>query len=470
MINSFHFICIRYINLHTNNYIFFYNISNVIDFKQEGLTSNRNSAHQCWMLQCSKCRDSYTGNPIDGHQCYKQITVESKMCFDAKTIDECKKPTPLKNGQTTFFVIQPRFMNVDIRIIVDVTQGELNLYMSPQDDALVVETSPETSHHNIFFDGKYHWLSDSELIETINVAREKSSTSSFEGNSSYTGYSKRMKSDITHDCSPLNLNSLFVKDIHAKELSTYVTLTKCNTMLRVYNLKNRLVLTLPQHIHNLSTTRFYIALKAINGPATYGVVYFRQDQLHIDLFVFFSVFFSCFFLFLAVCVVVWKAKQAADIRRARLRHVVEMLHMAKRPFASVHLSVSNTGTPPRRRALRSTNSKHLSVNTHQSIRPIAVEPTVDNSAAVCTVFVRLPSNEKSSPTIALGSALVVMNTRQFPAYQRIPYIRRRRISNGLPGTSNQNMSDPSSPSHVRPQASIQLRMHRERNINLNQVI
>lgn len=89
-------------------------------------TSNRNSAHQCWMLQCSKCRDSYAGNPIDGHQCYKQITVESKMCFDAKTIDECKKPAPLKNGQTTFFVIQPRFMNVDIRIIVDVTSGELN--------------------------------------------------------------------------------------------------------------------------------------------------------------------------------------------------------------------------------------------------------------------------------------------------------------------------------------------------------
>lgn len=31
----------------------------------------------------------------------------------------------------------------------------------------------------------------------------------------------------------------------------------------------------------------------------------------------------------------WKAKQASDVRRARRRHVVEMLHMAKRPFASV---------------------------------------------------------------------------------------------------------------------------------------
>lgn len=46
----------------------------------------KNSAQLCWSVQCSKCRDSYAGNPIDGHQCYKQITVESQMCLDAKPI------------------------------------------------------------------------------------------------------------------------------------------------------------------------------------------------------------------------------------------------------------------------------------------------------------------------------------------------------------------------------------------------
>lgn len=452
------------------------------------------------MLQCSKCRDSYTGlytsidyyfqivlfiyfyttlnvsiagNPTDGHQCYKQITVESKMCFDAKTIDECKKPTPLKNGHTTFFVIQPRFMNVDIRIIIDVTQGELSLYMSPQDDALVVETSEENSHHNIYFDSKYTWFADynSELLEPISIARKPLSIltgQTFDGNFSFAN-NKRFLPDITHDCSPLNLNSLFVKDVHAKELSTYVTLNKCNTMLRVYNLKNRLVLTLPQNVHNLSATRFFLALKASNGPASYGLVFFRQDQLHIDLFVFFSVFFSCFFLFLAVCVVVWKAKQAADVRRARLRHVVEMLHMARRPFASIHLSVSTQFSTPqhtRRRALRGSSSKYLASNNLQNVRPIAVEPVADNSAAVCTVFVRLPGNGKSSQNISLASALVVMNSRQFPVYQRIPYIRRRRISSGLPG--NANTPGPSSPR--QPTVNQPHRVHRERNINMNQLI
>lgn len=85
-------------------------------------------------------------------------------------------------------------------------------------------------------------------------------------------------------------------------------------------MRNRLVLTLPQDRLNLIHTRFHIALKGtMSGPPAYGQIFFRQDQLHIDLFVFFSVFFSCFFLFLAACVVAWKAKQAADVRRARRR-------------------------------------------------------------------------------------------------------------------------------------------------------
>lgn len=258
----------------------------------------------------------------------------------------------------------------------------------------------------------------------------------------------------------MNLNSLFVKDVHAKELSTYITLHKCNTLLRVYSLKNRLVLTLPQNVHNLSSTRFFIALKAVNGPASYGLVFFRQDQLHIDLFVFFSVFFSCFFLFLAVCVVVWKAKQAADVRRARLRHVVEMLHMAKRPFASIQMCVAHTGTPAqvRRRALRGHASKHSLTNAFD-IRPIAVEPTADNLAAVCTVVVRLPGT-KSSTSVALASSLVVMNTRQFPVYQRIPYIRRRRISSGPTTSGSANTPAAMASPHARQAAINQQRLHR----------
>lgn len=51
-----------------------------------GLSSNKNSVTPCYMVQCSKCKEGYLGVPKDGHQCYKQLTVDSKMCFDAKPI------------------------------------------------------------------------------------------------------------------------------------------------------------------------------------------------------------------------------------------------------------------------------------------------------------------------------------------------------------------------------------------------
>lgn len=48
--------------------------------------SGKNSAQPCWMVQCSKCKEGYLGTPTSGHQCYKQMTVDTKMCFDAKPI------------------------------------------------------------------------------------------------------------------------------------------------------------------------------------------------------------------------------------------------------------------------------------------------------------------------------------------------------------------------------------------------
>lgn len=133
-----------------------------------------------------------------------------------------------------------------------------------------------------------------------------------------------------------------------------------------------------QEYHSLDTNRFYLVLQALDSEdsdkkVAYGIIFFRQDQLHIDLFVFFSVFFSCFFLFLAACVVAWKAKQAADVRRARRRHVVEMLHMAKRPFASVTLNLSARPKPRIRSA-------------HYDLRPVAVEPTGDSNQILFAGF------------------------------------------------------------------------------------
>lgn len=201
----------------------------------------------------------------------------------------------------------------------------------------------------------------------------------------------------------------------ADSLATFITLNQRNTFLILKNLSDRLVLTLPHDRHDLGSTRFYLALVATGPPyqAAYGTVFFRQDQLHIDLFVFFSVFFSCFFLFLAGCVVGWKAKQAADLRRARRRHVVEMLHMAKRPFASVNLLLQSSRHSP--------NHRRRSRYRHPG-GPVAIEPTEDGLAAVSTIFIRLPGGKNAPVRLALASSLIFL-PRQNPVNSR-PFLRR----------------------------------------------
>lgn len=65
-------------------------------------------------------------------------------------IDECKvKPKPLNPGQTVFYMVQPRFMNVDIRIMVDVTQGALDLFLSPHDNTFVVNLNSSTGYQEV---------------------------------------------------------------------------------------------------------------------------------------------------------------------------------------------------------------------------------------------------------------------------------------------------------------------------------
>lgn len=196
-------------------------------------------------------------------------------------------------------------MNVDIRVIVDVTQGSVDLHMSPNDSSFVVSVNSSTGAHNVELDPTYYKHEPFRKMPTFDEDEP-------EKPHMFWYYDKI---------------EYLLADYTAKDLATYVAIDRRNVLLRVRNLRNRLVLTLPHNIHDLAHTKFYIVVRSRHtddGSASYGVVYFRQDQLHIDLFVFFSVFFSCFFLFLAACVVAWKAKQAADVRRARRRHVVEV--------------------------------------------------------------------------------------------------------------------------------------------------
>lgn len=56
------------------------------DISCQTASSSKNSAQECWRYQCVKCKDLYMGDPRNGHQCYKTINIENKLCFDGKSI------------------------------------------------------------------------------------------------------------------------------------------------------------------------------------------------------------------------------------------------------------------------------------------------------------------------------------------------------------------------------------------------
>lgn len=84
--------------------------------------------------------------------------------------------------------------------------------------------------------------------------------------------------------------------------------------------------------------------------------------------------------------------------------MVEMLHMAQRPYSPVILDTT-LENPPELQSLKSGSRNKSSLSRKGNIAPVAIETTADGLAAVCTIFVRLPGHKRSP--LCLGSALIV---------------------------------------------------------------
>lgn len=310
------------------------NCSNNTETPRECLGKHVKGLPPCWQLQCARCKEYFLGLPTHGHQCYRHLFLDKDYCFDPETHDECSRfPSPLLAGRTVFFAVQPRYMNVDIRVIIDVTSGSIDLYMSSKEDTFIVDVNKTTSHHQVWLDSHYELLSGDKIPSNMILVKQ-----SYKTNDSDFG------TLLTYQ-TPYKLR---VRSSEPSRLITHVTLEDSNELLLVPGLKNRLVITIPQELHDLRSKRFYLILKG-STSTTFGAseestgnLFVRQDQSRIDLFVFFSVFFSCFFLFLASCVLFWKIKQAFDLRTARRLHVAEMKHLASRPFATVPILIPIT--------------------------------------------------------------------------------------------------------------------------------
>lgn len=268
----------------------------------------------------------------------------------------------------------------------------MDIYFSSRDDTFLVNVDQSTGYHDVKLDPSYP---------------------------SYVTLDRRRR-----DLHVFPAMQNVVREVEAKSINTFITVHNSDTVLVIRKLSGRLVITLPNEKLNLKTTRFYMVFCSKGGGirnVTFGNLYFRQDQPHIDLFVFFSVFFSCFFLFLAMCVLLWKTKQGFDARRSRQQRAREMLHMASRPFAKVLVHIDHPATPynispnlqltPRKVSDRTpllTNGQLQRTNlvTNFDVVPIATEPTEDGVAAVSTLVFQLPGGAFAPAQLCLGSTLI----------------------------------------------------------------
>ncbi|ESO94412.1 hypothetical protein LOTGIDRAFT_145046, partial [Lottia gigantea] len=387
----------------------------------ESKCDSKDDSIPCWRLQCSHCKEYFIGTPTEGHQCYRQLTIDREYCFDPETQKNCNQyPHPLHQGRTVFFEVPPKYLNVDIRVTIDVTMGGVDVYFANSEEIFVTDVNVTNGIHLVHLDNKLIVDASEALFGHSDLLR-RNKRSVFED--SNHGKRAAVNSPVT---GPFSL-----QEVKANDLNTFITIKKHMTILVVRDVQFRLVITLPSDVHKLGTSRFFIVLSSKGDKkhnVTYGSLYFRQDQPHIDLFVFFSVFFSCFFLFLAMCVMLWKMKQAFDTRRNRQLRAQEMECMASRPFAKVLVLIKHDYSIPTPVSFSLRKNRPLKLvpkNMHcpnpspihlppinikepqLCTAPIAVEPTDDGIAAVGTILIQLPGDIHAPTKLCLGSALTM---------------------------------------------------------------
>lgn len=275
----------------------------------------------CWMLQCSKCKDYFYGLPTNGHQCYRHMYIEKEYCLDPLNQNNClQQPQALLHGRTTFFGLQPRYMNVDIKLILYSLEGNVDLYISSKDDMFVVKVDPNNGFHRVFIDKKYIHPELSNNTENIKIFEHENQNET----------SKLILK------SPYNL---VITNLNAQIIS-YFTMKYWHDIVILENITGRVEITIPYKSHDLRTTRYYLVIRgnqllndSIGGNR--GFIVLRQDQSRIDLFIFFCVFISCFFMFLCLSVIFWRIKMMFDLHRARQQQEIELENMANRPFVKI---------------------------------------------------------------------------------------------------------------------------------------
>ena len=88
------------------------------------------------------------GSPVNSQQCYRKINVMQEFVIGQQTGDD-RNTQALPYGKSIFYGIYPRFTNVDIRLTVDVFTGEVDVYVTSENDVFTVKYNQTSGHHEV---------------------------------------------------------------------------------------------------------------------------------------------------------------------------------------------------------------------------------------------------------------------------------------------------------------------------------
>jgi len=314
-------------------------VCNVVDGGQCGLAT-QGCAPPDYMTQCA-CMDGTKSvqlrkqQHVYQYQCNRCAgddadAVDGRPCFqDAAFNSPLLSQSTLHDGSARgqFIVVRPeKYNNIDLRLLFDVWSGALRVLVTASPAVALGVAQPE---------GQQQQQQPGGQVTLVNQDSSANNT--------------------VHDV--------------------------------ILRRRQYLVIKHTEHSFDLST-RFYVSIFPAEGEVdTWYSFAVEQNQLQINLFVFFSVFFSSFMLlYVVIAVGAWAYK----IRSERLQETereIELQLMAQRPFGSVavHLQDDAPSSP-----LRTDLG-----------RPVALQPCADLRAAVATYVVQLPRGR-----VAFGATLV----------------------------------------------------------------
>jgi len=384
--------------------------------------NNENEQNQCRTKisqQCNSCKRGYTGVATErGHRCYKLLSTDSLHCFEyPNSIRSCWNGNEMirtDDNRTISFEITPSYRNLNIRVLIGIEFGFADVICSVRNANFLVLTD-----NRVYYEFQ-SLITEEPNFREFNLTDEDLNFGIFYSNPtdiiivrnlSFEHRLTILVSSNQIDFSQENFRCLIVdrptQEVRSDDLFDPKFPPSSKFSLSDY-----------RAIH-LSTSSARIS------SSTNGFIRIYQSRMNIDLFVFFSVFFSSFFLFLSIGICFWKVKFAYELHRRRRTIKHEYHKRMARPFAKIQLlikpskifsqndekSVEQLASPT---ITSSVDIPLLLPSTRTDIdyssHVIAVEPLRDQNTCYTTLLFHLPGDLSTQYRLCAGTTLTQIPT------------------------------------------------------------